>query len=61
MVIALVGQKGNLQMVVRDPTVTLWFQQFAEGCERRMGNIWKPNEAFTTQIFYQFLITLKVD
>ena len=49
-VVALVGQKGNLQRFVQDPTVTLWFQRFVEGCERRMGNVWKPNEAFTTQI-----------
>ena len=53
--IALVGNKGNLQRFVQDSTVTLWFQRFVEGCERRMGNVWKPNEAFSTKLILTIL------
>jgi hypothetical protein len=42
----LVNNKGQLQRFVQDPTVTVWLQRFIVGCERRMGNIWKPNMAF---------------
>ena len=50
LVLAMVNHKGKLQRFVQDPTVTVWFQRFVEGCERRMGNVWKPNEAFNTTL-----------
>jgi hypothetical protein len=46
LVIGMVNAKGHLQRFVQDPTITVWFQRFITGCERRMGNVWKPNIAF---------------
>jgi hypothetical protein len=49
-VMGLVNANGHLQRFVQDPTVTVWFQQFITGCERRMGNVWRPNVAFPTPL-----------
>jgi hypothetical protein len=52
---ALVSSKGQLQRFIQDPTVTIWFQRFVTGCERRMGNIWKPNLAFTVPLLLKII------
>jgi hypothetical protein len=31
--------------VVNDPCTSLWFTRWAEGCKRRMGQDWCPNQA----------------
>jgi hypothetical protein len=46
---------GHLQRFVQDPAVTVWFQRFITGCERRMGNIWKPNLAFSIPLLLKIL------
>jgi hypothetical protein len=55
LIIGLVNTIGNLQRFVQDPTVTVWFQRFITGCERRMGNIWKPNVAFNTTLLLKVI------
>jgi hypothetical protein len=55
MVMGLVNNKGQIQRFVQDPTVTVWFQQFITGCERQMGNVWKPNMAFELPLLLKVL------
>jgi hypothetical protein len=55
LVMGLVNNKGQLQRFVQDPTVTVWFQRFITGCERRMGNVWKPNMAFQTPLLLKVI------
>ena len=56
LVLAMVNHKGKLQRFVQDPTVTVWFQRVVEGCERRMGNVWKPNENCTGSTHFKPLM-----
>jgi hypothetical protein len=55
LVIGLVNAKGHLQRFVQDPTITTWFQRFITGCERRMGNVWRPNIAFPIPLLLKII------
>jgi hypothetical protein len=36
-------QKGHYTRFSHDKRVSLWFTRFIEGCQQRMGQIWRPN------------------
>jgi hypothetical protein len=48
--LSLGDQKGRYTRFTHDKCASLWFYCFLEGCQRRMGKIWKPNQAFSSEL-----------
>lgn len=46
----LVDVKGHYRRMANDPCSSLWFTRFKEGCKRRMGSDWNPNQAMTPDL-----------
>ena len=42
-------------MLTQDPCVSFWFNRFAEGCRRRMGQDWRPNKAISVELMGELL------
>jgi hypothetical protein len=40
----------EFRRVVNDPCTSLWFTRWAEGCKRRMGQDWRPNQAVDPEL-----------
>jgi len=47
---ALGDFKGNYQRLVNDECGSLFFKRFMEGLKRRMGQDWRPNQGFSTDL-----------
>jgi hypothetical protein len=48
-------QKGHYTRFSYDMCASLWFTRFIEGCQRRMGQIWKSNQAFSNELLLKVL------
>ena len=46
----LADEKGKYFRLAQDPCGSLWFHRFMEGCQRRMGQDWRPNKAIRVKI-----------
>ena len=53
--LGLVDVKGIYRWFSDDPCSLLWFQRFKEGCKRRMGSDWRPNQAMSTELVVEVL------
>ena len=42
---ALVDDDGRYRRLVNDPCASMYFRRFLEGCSKRMGQDWRPNQA----------------
>jgi hypothetical protein len=53
----------NYSRVCEDPCASLWFQRFMTGCQRRMGQDWRPDRAITNKMLHFMLakIELRLD
>lgn len=47
---ALYDSKGKYQRFNTDVCSSLWFEMFQEGLRKRMGQHWRPNKAFTSEL-----------
>jgi hypothetical protein len=48
--------KGKTQRFVQDGCSSYWYNRFAMGCKRRMGqDWWRPNRAFSTALLLAYL------
>ena len=54
-VLSLSDQSGRHQRLSLDPCGSFWFSRFVEGCRHRMGSIWKPNQALSTELLHALL------
>jgi hypothetical protein len=53
---ALEENQGNkYTRIALDPTVSIWFSQFIEGCKRRMGKDYHPNRDIVTDLIKALL------
>ena len=48
--LSLADGKGKYFRLAPDPCGSLWFHRFMEGCQRRMGQDWRPNKAISVEI-----------
>ena len=53
--LSLADEKG----MAPDPSSYLWFHRFMEGCQRRMGQDWRPNKAISVEIMSALLTTVE--
>ena len=49
-VLAMVGDDGRSRRFTTDPTASEWFSLFTQGCKRRMGQDWRPDQAVTADL-----------
>lgn len=53
----LADNKGlGYQRLTTDPCGSLWFNRFMTGCQKRMGQDWRPNRAISIQLVNRLLI-----
>jgi hypothetical protein len=52
---AMVDDKGRYKRLVEDKCASLWFSRFTQGLQIRMGQIWKPNKAFSIPLLFTLL------
>ena len=52
---ALVDAKGRYIRLANDKVGSLWFSRFSEGLKSRMGYIWKPNKALSTELLLKVI------
>jgi hypothetical protein len=50
-----VDEKGGSKRLSSIATHSEWFQWFAQGCEKRMGTIYKPDLVLTSAIMQVYL------
>ena len=48
--LCITDSKGKNSKVTNDKCGSLWFQRFMEGCQVRMGVVWKPNTALSVSL-----------
>jgi hypothetical protein len=49
--LTLADNKGmGYQRITSDPCGSLWFYRFMAGCQKRMGQDWRPNRAISNQV-----------
>jgi hypothetical protein len=58
-VLAMVDVKGHFQRFATEPTCSDWFAAFSEGCKRRMGQIWCPNQAISIELVHALLAKIE--
>ena len=52
----LADNKGSgYQRITSDPCGSLWFHRFMAGCQKRMGQDWRPNRAISNEIILKLL------
>ena len=54
-VLTTVDTKGHFQRFDTEPVGSDWFAAFSEGCKRRMGQIWRPNQAISIELVHALL------
>jgi hypothetical protein len=53
--ISMGDQDGKYQRLSTDPCASFWFYRFLEGCKRRMGQDWRPNQALSMKLMLAVL------
>ena len=53
--LSLGDQDGRYQRLTTDPCAAFWFYRFLEGCKRRMGQDWRPNQALSLELMLAVL------
>ena len=54
--LTLADNKGSgYQRITVDPCGSLWFHRFMAGCQKRMGQDWRPNRAISSQLMLALL------
>ena len=54
--VVLSDGSGKLyQRIGRDACGSLWFSRFAMGCQKRMGQEWRPNQAISVEVLHRLL------
>jgi hypothetical protein len=51
--------RGKTQRFVKDGCASYWFSSFAIGCKHWMGQDWRPNQAFSTELLLAYLCGLE--
>ena len=54
-VLAMVGDDGRSRRFTTDPTSSEWFSLFSQGCKRRMGQDWRPDQAVSAELMLALL------
>lgn len=54
-VLAMVGEDGRSRRFTTDPTSSEWFSQFTQGCKRRMGQDWRPDQAMSSELMLSLM------
>jgi hypothetical protein len=57
--LSLGDQKGKYTRFAYDKCASLWFYRFLEGCQHRMGQIWKPNQALSNDLLLAVLLQIE--
>jgi hypothetical protein len=52
------GEGKTFRRLATDPCGSLWFHRFLEGCKKRMGQDWRPDQAVTPVIMLALLAHL---
>jgi len=58
-VLAMVDVKGHFQRFATEPIGSDWFAAFSEGCKRRMGQVWRPNQAISIDLMHALLTRIE--
>ena len=53
--LSMVDTKGHYRRMADDPCASMWFTRFKEGCKRRMGSDWNPNQALSIELILALL------
>jgi hypothetical protein len=53
--LVLGDDKRKTQRFVQDGCSSYWYSRFALGCKHRMGQDWRPNKAFSTELILAYL------
>ena len=53
--LSMKDHRGRHLRLVMDKSGSLWFQRFIIGCQKRMGVVWKPNNALSTRLLLKLL------
>jgi hypothetical protein len=53
--VSMGDQDGRYQRLSTDPCASFWFYCFLEGCKRRMGQDWRPNQALSLPLMLAVL------
>jgi len=57
-----VSSSGNTcKDILRSPTSSVWFRHFYSGCRSRMGQVYKPNLALSTELIVNILKLARKD
>jgi hypothetical protein len=57
---SMTSTKGSgAQMMTEDPCCSFWFQRFAEGCRKRMGQDWRPNKALSIDLMLHLISSVE--
>jgi hypothetical protein len=58
--LTLADNKGmGYQRMTNDPCGSLWFHRFMTGCQKRMGQDWRPNRAISNPIIAKVLMLVE--
>jgi hypothetical protein len=55
----MVDVKGHFQRFATEAVGSEWFSDFSEGCKRRMGQIWRPNQAISIKLIHALIARFK--
>jgi hypothetical protein len=58
-VLAMVDIKGHFQRFATESVGSDWFSAFSEGCKRRMGQIWRRNQAISVELVHALLAKIE--
>lgn len=58
-VLAMVDVKGHFQRFSTEAVGSDWFAMFSEGCKRRMGQVWRPNQAISVELLHALLAKIE--
>ena len=47
---SMIDHRARYSRFSIDRSGSLWFQRFYSGCQNRMGAVWKPNLALSTNL-----------
>jgi hypothetical protein len=58
-VLAMVNAKGHFQRFATEAVGSKWFSYSSEGCKRRMGQIWRPNQAISIELVHALIARIE--
>ena len=53
--LTILSDKGVTQRVSQETTSSLWFCRFFNGCQRRMGQDWRPNQGLSIKLLIKLI------